>query len=74
MQYHFEAALNPPGMNSTRFYSIGSYKNLACILKGTFVLLMSKLYRKWTNITLDSIKAKYLPMQLLGPAEKGMNE
>ena len=74
MQYQLADAPNPPRVNSTKFSSTGSYKNLACILKGTFVRLMSNLYKKCTNITFDSIKAKYLPMQLLGPAENGIKE
>jgi hypothetical protein len=74
MQYQWSAPLNPPNVNSTKSSSTGSYKNLACILKGTFVLLMSKWYKKCTNITFDSINAKYFPIQLLGPAENGINE
>lgn len=74
MQYQLGNAPNPPSVNSTKSSSTGSYKNFACILNGTFVRLMSNLYKKCTSITLDYIKAKYLPIQLLGPAENGMNE
>lgn len=47
---------------------------MAYILKGTFVLVISNLYKNWIAISLAYIKAKYFPIQLLGPAENGINE
>lgn len=47
---------------------------MAYILRGTAVLLISKLYKNCTAINLAYINAKYFPIQLLGPAEKGINE
>lgn len=62
----------PPTVSLTRSSSYGSYRNFTVSRRGTSVLAKSKLLRKWIMMSLVSMMATYLPMQLLGPAEKGM--
>lgn len=62
----------PPLDRRTRSYYNGSYRNFTCSRRGTSLLSTLKLFRKWIMISFVSISATYFPMQLLGPAEKGM--
>ena len=64
----------PPSLRRTKFSSKGSYKNLAVIRSGTSVLEISNLVKNPISINLASIRARYLPIQLLFPAEKGIKE
>lgn len=66
--------LIPPSENLTKNSSTGSYKNLACKRSGVDVLSILKLVKKPIIISLVSISARYFPIQLLWPAEKGINE
>ena len=71
--FHYHRLI-PPSLKETRFSSTGSYRNFACNLRGTSVLPILKFVRNPIIISLVSRRAKYFPIQLRLPAEKGMKE